>query len=85
LAGDTSYFSNPQYQLWYTFGLLVGQAFAQVEVYIAVEGINLTDIVALITVLETVFGDPDSVVTAERKVETLKQTNCDFSTNYVEP
>jgi hypothetical protein len=32
LAGDASCFSNPQHQLQYTFELLVGQAFMQVEV-----------------------------------------------------
>jgi hypothetical protein len=35
------------------------------------------------TVLEMAFRDPDHVVTAERKLEGLKQTNYDFSTYYV--
>jgi hypothetical protein len=65
LAGDASYFSNFQYQLWDTFGLLVGQAYVHVEAYITDEDINLTDVLALITVLETAFGDPDCVATAE--------------------
>jgi hypothetical protein len=56
----------------------------QVKAYITDNGINLTDVPALITVLEIVFGDPDRVVTAEQKWEALKQTNCDFSTYYAE-
>jgi hypothetical protein len=43
----------------------VGQAFAEVETYITNEGINLVDVLALITVLETAFGDSDNVVTVE--------------------
>jgi hypothetical protein len=52
----------------------------QVEVYNTDEGINLTDVPALIMVLEMPFRDPDCVVTAERKLEMLKQTSHDFST-----
>jgi hypothetical protein len=43
----------------------VGQAFAQVKANITDKDINLADVPALITVLETVFGDPNHVVTAE--------------------
>jgi hypothetical protein len=43
----------------------VGQAFTQVKAYITDKGINLTDVPALITVLETAIGDPDHVATAE--------------------
>jgi hypothetical protein len=43
----------------------VGQAFAQVKAYITDKDINLPDVPALITVLETAFGDPNCVVTAE--------------------
>jgi hypothetical protein len=44
----------------------MGQVFTQVETNITDEGINLTDLPALITVLETAFGDPNHVATAER-------------------
>jgi hypothetical protein len=37
----------------------------QVEAYIAHDSINLTDVPALIMVLETTFGDPNYVATAE--------------------
>jgi hypothetical protein len=82
LAGDDSHFPNTQHQLWYTIGLLVGQAFTQVETHITNEGINLTDVPALITVLEITFGDADRVARAERKLEGFKQTYCDFSTYF---
>jgi hypothetical protein len=65
LAGDASYFPNPQHQLWYNFGLLVGQAFTQVKAYIRDESINLTDVLALITVLEIALGNPDHMTIAE--------------------
>jgi hypothetical protein len=55
-----------------------------VEAYITDKGINLTDVPAVITVLETAFGNPNHVATAEWKLEGLKQTNCDFSTYYAE-
>jgi hypothetical protein len=51
---------------------IVGQAFAQVETYITAESINLADVSALITVLETAFGDLDHIAIAERKLEALQ-------------
>jgi hypothetical protein len=65
LAGDASCFLNLKDQLWYNFGLLVGQDFTQVEAYDMEEGINLTHVPALITVLKTAFGGPDGVARAE--------------------
>jgi hypothetical protein len=62
----------------------VHQAFAQVETYITDEDINLADVLALLTILEMAFGVLNHIVTTERKLETLKQTNCDFSTYYIE-
>jgi hypothetical protein len=61
----------------------VGQDFARIEAYMTDKGINMVDVPALITVLETAFGDPNHVATAERKLSALKQRNCDFSTYYV--
>jgi hypothetical protein len=62
----------------------VDQAFAQVKAYIINEDINLTDVPALVTILETAFRDPDCMATAERKLEALKQINSDFSNYYTE-
>jgi hypothetical protein len=44
----------------------------QVEVYNTNEGINLTDVRAWITVLDTVFRNPDCMAIAEMKLEALK-------------
>jgi predicted transcriptional regulator len=46
----------------------VGQDFTQVKAYISDKEINLTDVPVLITVLETAFGHPNHVATAERKL-----------------
>jgi hypothetical protein len=50
----------------------VGQTFAQVETYITDEDINLTNVPALITVLETAFGNPGHMAIAEQNLEKLK-------------
>jgi hypothetical protein len=84
LAGNASHFPNPQHQLRYTFELLVYQAFAQVKTYITDEDINLAGVPALITVLETAFGNPVHMTIEEQKLEALKQTSHDFSTYYAE-
>jgi hypothetical protein len=47
-------------------------------------GINLVDVLALITILETAFGNLDHITIAKRKLEALKQRNYDFSTYYAE-
>jgi predicted transcriptional regulator len=65
LVGNAYHFPNPQYQLRYTFELLVGLAFTQAKAYITNKGINLADVPALITVLETAFRNPDRVATVE--------------------
>jgi hypothetical protein len=62
----------------------VGQVFTQVKGYITNGDINLADVPVLVTVLETTFGDPDHVATAEQKLEVLEQKNCDFSSYYTE-
>jgi DNA repair ATPase RecN len=80
LAGNASCFPNHQHQHQYIFELQVGQAFAQVEAHITNEGINLTDVPALMTVLEMAFSDPDHLATVEQKLGMLKQTIRDFST-----
>src|SRR5258705_8901891 len=45
---------------------------------------TLTNLAGLISILDTAFGDPDKVATAERKLRTLRQANRDFSTYYAE-
>jgi hypothetical protein len=46
-------------------------------------GMNLADVPSLIPILETTFGGLDCVATAERTLEALKLTNCDFFTCYI--
>jgi hypothetical protein len=65
MTDDSSHFPNPQHELWFTFGLLVGQAFRQVEAHIASDSIKLAEVPAFITVSETASGDSDRVAIAE--------------------
>jgi hypothetical protein len=81
---DAARFPTDQHQLCYTMGLLTGQAFAQVEPYIKPTFVDLANVKALTDILETAFGDPDRETTAERKLESLRQSNKDFSTYYAE-
>jgi hypothetical protein len=46
--------------------------------------IGLEDLPALIQLLESAFGDPDRVATAERKMREIKQKNREFSQYYAE-
>ena len=84
LQGDDARFPTEQHKLRYTVGLLQGNAFAQIQPYILETTIDLTNVTALLHVLEATFGYPDRTGTAERKLETLKQANRDFSTYYAE-
>jgi hypothetical protein len=62
----------------------VGQVFTQVKAYITDKGINLADVLPLITVLEIACEDPKGMATPEQKVGELKQMNCAFSTYFTE-
>ena len=52
--------------------------------HITNDRINLENVASLISILETAFGDPDKVVTMERKLRNIRQANRDFSTYYAE-
>jgi hypothetical protein len=52
LAVDAFSFFTSQYPPNYTFQIIECQAFAQVKAYITNDGLNLADILALITILE---------------------------------
>ena len=65
-------------------GLLQGIAFALIQPYILETTIDFTNVTALLNVWEAAFGDPDRTEAAERKLESLKQANRDFSTYYAE-
>jgi hypothetical protein len=73
LAGGASHFSSPQYQLQYSIRHLVCQVFTHVEASFTDKLINLTDVLTLITILETVFVDTDYVATVEKKLRHLNK------------
>ena len=52
--------------------------------HITNDRINLDNVGSFISILETAFGDPEKVATAERKLRNLWQANRDFSTYYAE-
>ena len=64
--------------------LLEDHALDQVTPHITNDCINLENVGSLISILETAFGDPDKIATAERKLRNLRQANQDFSTYYAE-
>ena len=84
LSSDHDLFPDEQKKMAYTIGRLEGPAFNQLLPYVHPSGVNLEDTKALIEVLETAFGDPDRVGSAERALETLRQGNRDFATYYAE-
>ena len=84
LQRDDARFPTKHYELRYTVGLLQGNAFAQIQPCILETTIDFTNVTALLNVLEAAFGDPDRTWTVERKLESLKQTNRDFSTYHAE-
>ena len=70
-------YPDHQSQLRYAVSLLEDRALDQVTPHIANDRINLDDLAGLISILETAFGDPDKVATAERKLRNLRQANRD--------
>jgi Retrotransposon gag protein len=84
LSSDSELFPNEQKKLAYTVGRLEGPAFNHLLPYVQSSGVNLENVTALMEVLETAFGDPDRVGSAERALENLRQGNRDFATYYAE-
>ena len=84
LQGDDARFPTKQHKLRYTVSLLQGNAFPQIQPYILKTTIDFTNVTALLNVLEAAFSDPDRTGTVERKLETLKQANRNFTTYYAE-
>jgi hypothetical protein len=67
----TQTITDEQNRLRYAISRLSGRALSQLAPFIQADNINLTNIEALLRILETAFGDPDRVATAEQKIETL--------------
>jgi hypothetical protein len=84
LNGDAAKFPDAQHRLAYIFGLLEGKAADQIQPYVLPTGINLTDVPAMLAILDRAFGDPDPIGTATRAFRALKQKNTDLSTYVAE-
>ena len=59
LTGNAEQFPSEKHHLTYVYGRLGGNALAQVQPYIIATGITLTNLVGLLEILQTAFGDPD--------------------------
>lgn len=82
ILGNSDRFPSVAHQLMYATGRLESMALEQIMPYISPTGVNLASLEALITILESTFGDPDRVAMAEREHERLQQPNRDFSAYY---
>lgn len=80
----TQTIQDEQDRLRYAISRLSGPALSQVAPFIRPNNINLIDITALLRILESAFGDPDRIATAEQKIDNLKQKNKDFASYYAE-
>jgi hypothetical protein len=78
LSSDHDLFPDEQQKLAYTIGRLEGAAFNHLLPYVQPNGVTLENVDALVEVLETAFGDPDRVGSAEHALENLRQDNRDL-------
>jgi hypothetical protein len=80
-----SRFPDEQAMMRYAFNRLSGLALKQILPHVRENGeVGLEDLPAFIQLLETAFGDPDRVATAERNMKEIKQKNREFSQYYAE-
>ena len=78
-------FPNEQSKMRYAFNQLRGVALGQILPHVREDGtIGLEDLPAFIQLLESAFGDPDRVATAERTMREIKQKYREFSQYYAE-
>ena len=56
----------------------------QVQSYVENDMVNLANLAALITILNTTFGNPNRVAEAESKLSTLQQGTREFALYYAE-
>lgn len=79
LHGNKDRYPSEQDKLIYTYGRLDGIAAQQILPYINNSGIDLANIQALVSKLESAFGDPDRQATSQQELQALQQRNSDFS------
>jgi Retrotransposon gag protein len=84
LSSDHDLFPDEQNKMAYAIGRLEGSAFNHLLPYVQPTRVSLESVESFFEVLETAFGDPDRVGSAERALENLRQNNRDFATYYAE-
>src|SRR5215213_6605354 len=80
----TSTLPDDQTRLRTAVSFLRGLAFDQVHPYIRDIHVDLANLPALITILETAFGNPNRVREAESKLNNIQQGTRDFATYHAE-
>lgn len=80
----TATFADEQAKLRLAINCLTGEALDHARIYVQNDQVDLTDLNALITVLENAFGNPNRVAEAKSKLSTIQQGARDFSTYYAE-
>ena len=84
MDADSHRFPDEVSKLRYTIGLLLGQAFAQIEPYIMDNGIDLSNVKHLMDILDILFGDPNRKITAQAAMRNLRQKNSSFPAYYAD-
>ena len=76
-------YPDEQAKLRLAINCLTGDAMDQVQSYVENDKVNLANLAALITILDTAFGNPNRVAEAESKLSTLQQAR-EFALYYTE-
>jgi hypothetical protein len=77
-------FPTTQDKLRFAVNSLKHDAMEQASPYVKDDTVELPDLGALIQILENAFGNPNRILNAERKLNTIQQGNRDFSSYYAE-
>jgi len=78
----TASLTDEQQKLCLAINCLEGDALDQARMYVQGTQVNLTNLEALITILNNAFGNPNRVAEAEYKLRTISQRPREFS-NYI--
>ena len=77
-------YPDEQAKLRLAVNCLTGDTMDQVQSYVGNDKVNLENLTALITILDTAFGNPNRVAEAESKLLTLQQGAREFALHYAE-